>query len=79
MKVSVYGASWCAPCRAQKQWLDSKNVEYEYFDVSLDTRAFEYLNKLGISGVPFTAVTKNNKIEFIEGFSREKLAATIGV
>ena len=32
-KITIFGAPWCAPCKALKLKLDSKGVEYEYNDV----------------------------------------------
>jgi mycoredoxin len=32
-QIIMYGASWCADCRRSKNYLDSKNVEYEFIDI----------------------------------------------
>jgi len=29
----MYGASWCADCRRSKNYLDSKNISYEFIDI----------------------------------------------
>jgi len=32
-QIVMYGASWCADCRRSKNYLDSKNVGYEFIDI----------------------------------------------
>ncbi len=31
--IVMYGASWCADCRRSKNFLESKNVPYDYIDI----------------------------------------------
>lgn len=33
MKIELYGAHWCKPCRDSKKLLESKNIEYAFYDV----------------------------------------------
>jgi glutaredoxin-like protein len=32
-QIVMYGASWCADCRRSKNFLDSKNIAYEFIDI----------------------------------------------
>lgn len=31
-KVTLYGASWCPHCTHQKEFFDSKGIDYEFVD-----------------------------------------------
>lgn len=33
MKIVIYGATWCKPCRDSKKLLESKSMEYTFYDV----------------------------------------------
>jgi glutaredoxin len=56
-KVKIYSTSWCAFCRAEKQFLDEKGVKYEDVNVEDDQAAAEEMVKLsGQMGVPFTTI-----------------------
>jgi len=32
-QIVMYGASWCADCRRSKNYLDSKNIYYQFIDI----------------------------------------------
>lgn len=32
-EITVYGASWCGPCKQVKKWLDDKGIAYDYVDI----------------------------------------------
>lgn len=38
-KVTVYGASWCGPCQRAKQYLNEREIPYEYVDVDENPEA----------------------------------------
>lgn len=60
-KVKIYSTTWCAFCRAEKQFLDEKGVKYEDVNVEEDQAAAEEMVKLsGQMGVPFTTITKDD-------------------
>ncbi len=67
--VTVYTQPGCSHCRDEKQWLDSKGVEYQERDVSHDEEALRKLKKAGSSSTPTTFVGDNPVI----GFNRKKL------
>lgn len=84
MKITVFGATWCAFCHTEKQWLDSKGVEYEYHDVDIDESAMEYLqDTTKAQSVPVTIIEKgesgDKSVDIIRGFDRPKLSKSIGI
>lgn len=69
MKIKIYGTKTCVACRNLKAFLDDKNQDYEYIDVSVDIKARDYLTKsLNITHVPFSNVGGR----IIEGFDKEE-------
>lgn len=81
MKVTLYGAPWCAFCQTEKQWLESKSVLFDYVDVDDNKDALDFLyNTLGSSGIPVTVVEdKDDKKHIIRGFNRPELSQHIGI
>jgi NADH-dependent peroxiredoxin subunit F len=73
--VRIYSASWCAYCRAEKQFLDEKGVKYEDIDVEADQAAAQEMVKLsGQMGIPVTVVTHDDKTqELLVGFDPDWL------
>lgn len=68
--VSVYGAEWCAPCHAAKDYFKSKNVEYDYINVDNDREAgMAIATKTGWSAIPIIKIGD----EYILGFNLEKI------
>lgn len=59
--ITIYSTPTCPWCHKAKEYLDSKNVEYEDVDVSENTqRAHEMVEKSGQMGVPVLDI--NGKI-----------------
>lgn len=68
--VKVYGAEWCAPCHAVKDYLKSKKVDYNYINVDDDREAGQAIAaKTGWSAIPIVQIDD----EYILGFNREKI------
>lgn len=68
--VIVYSTPTCPYCNMAKQYLKSKNVQFEDIDVSRDyNRAMEMVRKSGQTGVP--VIDFNGEI--IIGFDRSRL------
>tara|TARA_B100000780_G_C21092715_1_gene440460 strand:+ start:1343 stop:1576 length:234 start_codon:yes stop_codon:yes gene_type:complete len=44
--IKVYGADWCSDCITAKKFLDSKNVAYEYIDITDNDTAIAFLEKV---------------------------------
>ncbi|OGY29894.1 MAG: hypothetical protein A3F35_00445 [Candidatus Woykebacteria bacterium RIFCSPHIGHO2_12_FULL_45_10] len=80
-KVKIYTTTTCPYCRMEKDFLDSKKVQYEEVLIDHDTKAAqEMMNLSGQLGVPFTSVTdENGKEATILGFDKREIAYQIGI
>jgi len=75
MSVIIYSTPSCPWCHKAKEYLDSKNVEYEDVDVSVDsTRAQEMIAKSGQMGVPVLDINGKVVIGFDQVAIDEALA-----
>lgn len=77
MKIIKYGADWCGPCRAAKQFLIDSGVEFIEIDVDENPDA---LVQRGINEIPFFEVLDSNNdiVKTISGgLSKEKLQEII--
>lgn len=80
MKVTVFGATWCAFCKTEKQWLDSKEIEYDYKEVDVDEEAMANMIKLNVGqSVPVTVIENSDDVFIVRGFDRPKLSSLIGI
>ena len=69
-KVIVYSASWCAFCKAAKEYLDKLGVKYNEVDVESSPQAGkEAMEKSGQTGVPVLDIDGT----VILGFDRPKI------
>ena len=50
-KNVLLGASWCAPCKMVKQFLDNRGITYEYIDIDTD-EGMEMAQDYKVRGVP---------------------------
>jgi glutaredoxin len=73
--VKIYSTSWCAFCRAEKKFLDTKGIEYHDVDVEADEKEAQEMVKLsGQMGVPFTVITHGDGTQVgILGFDQPRL------
>lgn len=56
--VKIYSTSWCAYCKAEKNFLDEHKVPYTDVNVEEDEAAAAEMVKIsGQMGVPFTTIT----------------------
>ena len=70
MTVKIYSTPSCPYCVMAKKYLESRNVKYEEFDVSMDRNAArEMINKSGQRGVPVLDIEGN----IVIGFDKEKI------
>jgi len=44
--VKVYGADWCSDCITAKKFLDSKNISFEYIDITDNDTAIAFIEKV---------------------------------
>ncbi|HOP99733.1 MAG TPA: glutaredoxin family protein [Acetivibrio clariflavus] len=65
MTVKVYSTPTCPWCTKAKEYLKSKNVDFEDIDVSKDpTAAVEMIKKSGQRGVPVLDINGNIIVGF---------------
>ena len=79
--VKVYSTTWCAFCKAEKQFLTEKSVPFEDVNVEQDEQAaHEMVHLSGQMGVPFTVITKDDGSRVgILGFDRPRLSQELGL
>jgi len=81
MKIKIYSTKTCVYCHMEKEYLKSKNIEFE--EVLLDENPDEISKMADLCGsmaVPCTHIVKDDgKEEVIVGFDRPKLDATLGL
>ena len=46
MNIKVYGADWCADCINVKNFLKSKDVEFEYIDITGNKQAIAFVEQV---------------------------------
>ena len=46
MDIKLYGADWCIDCRVMKNFLDKKELEYQYIDITKDKTAVAIIKKI---------------------------------
>mgnify|MGYP001594907135 CR=1 FL=1 len=52
MKLKLFTAKWCGPCKQLKQWLENENIEgIEIVDIDTPEGSNEAA-KVGIRGIP---------------------------
>lgn len=84
MKAVLFGAEWCGFCKTEKQWLDSKNIQYEYVDIEKNEDGKNYLEIVVNSlSVPVTIVQNDDDIKFdgilVRGFDRKRLSQLLKI
>jgi glutaredoxin-like YruB-family protein len=81
MQLKMYTTTWCAYCKAEKQFLTDKGVKFTEVDVESDPEAANEMYKLsGQTGVPFTVITKEDGQRLgILGFDRPRLTEVLGL
>jgi len=69
----IYGKEWCVYCERAKKLLESKNIEYTYFDIIKDDAAREWslARSEGQRTVPIIFDSDDN---FIGGFDQLRQA-----
>ncbi len=69
-KIIMYSTESCPFCKRAKDYLESKGIDFEYIDVSLDKEKLEeMIEKSGQMGVPVIDI--NGKI--IIGFNQKEI------
>ena len=75
MKLTIYTTRTCPFCKMEKEYLNSKNIQYE--EILVDERPEEAQKMIEMSGqlgVPFTVIKKeDDSEEKILGFDKERI------
>jgi glutaredoxin-like YruB-family protein len=75
-KVIIYSTPTCPWCTKVKDYLDSKDVAYEDFNVSQDReKAMEMVNKSGQQGVPVIDIDG----DIVVGFDQNNINRLLGL
>lgn len=80
-KITIYTTKTCPFCKMEREYLNSKGVEFEEIFVDHDmARAREMIKLSGQMGVPFTVIEKDNleKVEIL-GFDQPKIDEVLGL
>lgn len=72
-KVTILSAQWCGVCTRAKDYMKSRNIAFEEWDIDQSDYARAKMNELGARGVPVILVGKQKMV----GFSPEGLDAMI--
>ena len=74
--VKVYSTPTCPHCIHAKEYLKSKNIDFQNIDVSIDQKAGEEMVKIsGQMGVPVVVIDDN----IVIGFDREKIDSLLNI
>lgn len=80
-KVKIYSTKTCVYCHMEKEYLKSKNVEFE--DILLDEQpdqVAKLIDTCGSMGVPCTHIIKDDGTEErILGFDRHRIDQALGI
>lgn len=81
VKVTIYTTTTCPYCKLEKEYLDSKSIQYENIFVDQDSKAAEEMVKIsGQMGVPFTVIISDDgSKKAILGFDRAKIDSALGL
>lgn len=80
-KVKIYTTTTCPFCKMEKEYLDSKGIQYEniFVDQQPD-EAKRLIEESGQMGVPFTEISlEDGTVEKILGFDKNKLNEVLGI
>ena len=76
MNIKIYGADWCPDCVTAKKFLNSKEVEFEYIDITDNKEAIALIEKINngkriiptlmIDGVSYTNPGINGLMKILE-------------
>jgi glutaredoxin len=73
-EITMFGASWCGPCRAVKSFLEKNKLSFRYRDIDREDARAEFMRVSGgNSGIPLTFVGQ----EKINGANLPRLRAVL--
>lgn len=66
--VTVFGATWCQPCKVLEAALRARKIPYEEIDVDQNPQAYAMAKKAsGTNGIPLTLVQRGGKATWVLG------------
>jgi len=79
-KITIYTTTTCPFCKMEKDYLNSKNLQFD--EILVDQNPEEAQKMIALSGqmgVPFTVIEKEDGQKvFILGFDRPKIEEALG-
>ncbi len=72
-QVEVFVTDWCPYCRRLEEFLKSKGIAYQRYNIELDKEASDKYAALGTSGVPVTRI--GTKV--IHGYNPDAILQTL--
>lgn len=80
-KVKVYSTMTCPFCKMEKEYLETKGIEYENVYVEEDeASAQELMGMSGQFGVPFTVFTKEDGTkETLLGYNKQEINRMLNI
>ena len=66
--VTIYGATWCQPCKVLEAALKARKIPFEEVDVDQNPQAYAMAKKAsGTNGIPLTLVQRGGTMRWILG------------
>jgi len=80
-KIAIYTTRTCPFCRMQKEYFESKNIQYDEILVDENpTEAQKMIEISGQMGVPFTVIDKDDGSKVtILGFDKTRINEALGI
>ena len=66
MKIKIYGADWCIDCLNLKNYLESKNIRYEYTIITNNKDASDFVQKVNNARKLFPQLMLKEKYMLIQ-------------
>lgn len=67
-QVTVFGATWCQPCKVLEAALKARKIPFEEIDVDQNPQAYAMAKKAsGTNGIPLTLVQRGGKATWVLG------------
>ena len=80
-KITVFTTTYCASCQTLKQWLESKNLDFEVVNLDDDpNQQQELLKETGWLQVPVTKIElDDDQPQYITGTQYEKIRQALKI
>lgn len=72
--VTVYGASWCGPCRKLEADLKARDIPFDEIDVDRNPQAFERARQAtGTGAIPQTSIDRAGNTVWVVGANADAI------